>query len=199
MGILVNPTRHNRLLQAIPGTRLLLESFGLVGAGIPDMRNGERRWVITSVLAPVPGRALGGIRVRVEDQKGFVSFCNQRDLELLLGLARPGDICPWLKADYPEFDSKEFYGLCADEEDLLDDLHQRELQHRAEHPGVIPFGSQLTRYIHLDDGRDIEELMMMCYDCDPVTGLGPDPRFETVGDRWTRVERSRVEWSLHSI
>lgn len=196
--MLLNPSRDRRLLQALPGTRLLLESFGLLGAAITDPKNRVRRWVITSVLAPVPGRSLGGIRARLEDQKGFVTFCNQRDLELLLGLARPGQICPWLKADYPELDDRDFYGLCADEEDLLDDLHERELRHRAEFPGVIQSGSQLTRYLHLDDARDAEELMMMLDDCDPVSGLGPDPRFETLMSRWTRVERNRVEWSLHS-
>lgn len=195
--MLFNPSRSQHLLRAIPGTRLLLESFGLVGAMLVDPRDRMRCWNITSVLAPVPGRSLGGIRVRVEDQKGFVSFCNQRDLELLLGLGEPGAMCPWLQKSYPELDSRDFFGLCVDEEDLRDDLHERELRFRAENPGVIPFGSQLTRYIHLDEDQDVEELMMMLYDCDPDTGLGPDHKLETISSRWTRVERNKVQWLLH--
>lgn len=196
--MLLNPHRSQHLLQAIPGTRLLLESFGLIGVAFPDLHDGARAWTIMTVLAPVPGRALGGIRVRVEDQKGFTSFCNQRDLELLLGLARPGMMCPWLRTEYPDFGDLDFFGLCADEEDLRDDIHERELRIRAEHPGVIPFGTQLTRYLHLDT-QDVEELMMMLYDCDPKSGLGPDHRLETVSSRWTRIERNKVEWSLHMM
>lgn len=197
--MLFNPHRHQHLLQAIPGSRLLLETFGLLGAYFPDLYNRERAWTIVTVLAPIPGRALGGIRVRVEDQKGFSSFCNQRDLELLLGLAQPGMLCPWLRQEYPEFDDAEFFGLCADEEDLLDDLHERELRIRAENPGVIPFGTQVLRLLHTDQKVDSEELMMMSYDCDPISGLGPDTRFSTIGSRWTRIERNKVEWSLHQM
>jgi len=197
--MLLNPHRSQHLLQAIPGTRLLYETFGLIGASFPDIYDGARAWTIMAVLAPVPGRALGGIRVRVEDQKGFTSFCNQRDLELLLGLARPGTVCPWLRTKYPEFDEVDFFGLCIDEEDLIDDLHERELRIRAETPGVLPFGMQLTRYLHLEYKRDAEELLMMLYDCDSESGLGPDQRLETVSNRWTRVERNRVEWQLHMM
>lgn len=196
--MLLNPHCSHQILQAIPGTRLLVESFGLLGVALQDPKDDIRSWTIISVLAPIPKRSLGGLRVRVLDQKGFVSFCNQRDLELLLGLAQPGALCPWLRERYPEFDSREFFGFCVDEEDLLDDLHERELHIRTCHPGVLPFGAQLTRYIHLDDGNDVEELLMMLYDCDPITGLGPDSRIDTISRRWTRVERNKVEWMLHS-
>jgi hypothetical protein len=197
--MLLNPHRSSHLLQAVPGTRILIESFGLIGVTFQDLKDRTRSWTITSVLAPIPGRALGGVRVRAVDTKGFASFCNQRDLELILGLAEPGMTCPWLRERYPEFDERDFYGMCADEEDLLDDLYEHEQRFRQTTPDVLEFGSQFTRLLHIEEGHDVEELMMMLYDCDPVTGYGPDPRFETLTSRWTRVERSKVEWSLHGM
>lgn len=194
--MLLNPSRTPSLLRAIPGTRVLVESFGLIGATFSDPVDGARRWTITSVFAPLPGRAIGGLRVRVQDQKLFSSFCNQRDLELMLGLAEPGMTCPWLQERYPEIDSPDFFGPCMDEEDIRDDLFEHERRFRQEHE-VLPYGAQFTRYMHLDDAVDVEELDMMLYDCDPGTGMGPDPRFETLDSRWTRVERNRVQWLTH--
>ncbi len=191
--MLLNPFRQ--ILHAIPGTRILQEGFGLLGAEVQDPVNKRRRWTITAVLAPIPGRAIGGVRARLEDQKGFVTFCNQRDLELLLGLADPEEKCHWLGSDYPEINSRDFYGLCADEEDLQDDMFDRELTLRASHPGVLPFGLEITRLVHVSPKLDVEEQNMMLYDCDQVSGLGPDPRFETMSSRWTRVGREAVLWT----
>jgi hypothetical protein len=128
------------------------------------------------------------------DQKRFTTFCNQRDLELLLGLAKPGDLCPWLDRDYPELDSREFFGLCADEEDLDDDLLEWELLIRNEHPGVLPWGMEFTRRLHLSDGLDAEEVNVMLWDCDPHTGLGPDTNIQTIRHRWSAQGRDRVRW-----
>jgi hypothetical protein len=179
---------------------MLIESLGLIGAVIEDNRRRDRWWKITNLFAPIKNRHLGGIRAKLEDQKGFITFCNQRDLELLLHLAEPGDFCPWTDDEYPELESRDFYGLCADPEDLEDDLFDRELQLRAlmasssEYPDVIPYGYQFTRRVHISRGVDAEEVDMMLFDCDPDTGLGPDPRFETLMRRWTKVERSTITW-----
>ena len=87
-----------------------------------------------------------------------------------------------------------------DEEDLEDDLFERELHLRGlmaasvEYPDVIPFGYEMPRRLHMGKGHDVEELNTMLYDCDPTTGYGPDPRFETLMKRWARVERNRVRW-----
>ncbi len=169
-------------------------ALGLVGACIDDPKRDGRVWHIVNLYAPIERRHLGGIRAKLVDNKGFVTFCNQRDLELLLGLAKPGQLCLWMDKDYPELDSREFYGLCADEEDLQDDLFERELVLRNEQPGVLPFGLELTRHLHLSSGLDVEELITMLWDCDPDTGWGPDIRLETVHHRWTSVERERVLW-----
>lgn len=192
--MLLNPYRVT--VQAIPGSRILQDSLGLIGATVEDPKEPERFWTIVNAYAPINGRMVGGIRVKLEDTRGFITFCNQRDLELILGLAKPGDICPWLNRDYPSFDEESFYGLCADEEDLRDDLYDRELELRATNTGVLQFGTELYRRVHLSRKNDHEELLMMTYDCDPETGYGPDPRLGTLSSRWTRVERNRLRWEM---
>lgn len=194
--MLLNP--YQVTVQAIPGSRILQDDLGLLGAIIEDPREAGRSWTIVNVYAPVEGRRLGGIRVKLEDSRGFTTFCNQRDLELILGLAKPGNFCPWLNEEYPEIKSEEFFGLCADEEDLRDDLYDRELEIRAQEQGVLPYGLQLYRRIHLSRRNDHEELFMMMYDCDPETGLGPDPRLKTLPSRWNRIERNRLRWEAVS-
>lgn len=191
--MLLNPyTTH---VQTLPGTRILTETLGLIGAVIPDLYESSRRWTIISLYAPIAGRALSGIRAKLEDQKGFVTFCNQRDLEVLIGLAKPGDYCLWAREEYPEPRSRDFYGLCVDSEDLEDDLYDREILIRAELPGVLPNGIELTRRIHIDGPNvDVEEFDLFLDDCDPITGLGPDLRLDTVMSRWKRVERTRLNW-----
>jgi hypothetical protein len=192
--MLLNP--YQTLLEVLPGSRMLRDAsaLGLVGVCIDDPKRAGRAWQITNLYAPIERRHLGGIRAKLLDQKGFVTFCNQRDLELLLGLAKPGQLCIWTDQDYPELDSQEFYGLCADEEDLQDDLFERELVLRGEQPGVLPYGLELTRRIHTSSGIDAEELNTMLWDCDPDTGWGPDVRLETVHNRWASVERTKVRW-----
>lgn len=195
--MLLNPFRTT--VQAIPGSRILQSELGLVGAVIYEEKAPERPWTIVGVYAPIKGRRLGGIRVKLQDDKGFVTFCNQRDLELFLGIAKPGNLCPWLGTDYPEFESDDFFGLCADEEDLRDDLYDRELELRAQNTGVLPYGHEVYRLIHLSRKNDHEELYMMLYDCDPETGYGPDPRLVTLPSRWTRIERNKLRWEALSL
>lgn len=193
--MLLNP--FSTLLRVIPGSRVLEDALGLgvIGLTIEDRSKPGRIWAVTNLYAPIESRKLTGIRAKLEDQKGFVSFCNQRDLELFLGLGQPGHPCFWLDEDYPEMDSPEFYGLCADWEDLRDDLYERELQLRMQSmEAVLPFGLELTRRVHMSSGIDVEELQMMLYDADPESGWGPDPRLETLDARWSRVERRKVQW-----
>lgn len=193
--MLLNP--FSTLLRVIPGSRILEDALGLgvVGLNIEDPSKPGRIWAVTNLYAPIESRRLSGIRAKLEDQKGFITFCNQRDLELFLGLGQPGKPCYWLDGDYPEMNSPEFYGLCADWEDLRDDLFERELQLRMQSQDpVLPFGLEVTRRVHMSSGIDVEELQMMLYDADPESGWGPDPRLETLDSRWTRVERNKVRW-----
>ncbi len=196
--MLINP--FTSALQTIPGSRMLVESMGLIGASFPDEKTKGRDWTICNLYAPITRRNLGGIRAKLEDQKGYITFCNQRDLELLLGLACPGDICPWTEQEYPEMDSREFYGMCTDDEDLKDDLFAFELALRAamaaspEYPDFIPYGYQTERRVHVSRSKDVVDRWIMLNDCDPETGYGPDPRLETLNSRWSKIERDPLPW-----
>lgn len=189
--MLLNPCKTK--LPVIPGTRILENNLGLAGFQYQDPVSPGRIWTIQYLFAPVMRRALGGIRAKLVDDKGFITFCNQRDLEIILGIAKPGELCYWADQDYPEVGSKEWYGLCVDDEDLKDDLHERELRLREQYPGLLPNYIELTRRIH-DDGADSEELDMLLWDMDVLTGLGPDTRLETIDSRWVKVDRTRLKW-----
>jgi hypothetical protein len=132
------------------------------------------------------------------DMKGFISFCNQRDLEVLLGIARPGSVCLWADMDYEEVGERGWFGLCVDDEDLEDDLLERELRLRETYPGVLPANLQISRRIH-NAGSDQQELHLLIGDVDPATGIAPDPRLETINKRWVRIERVPLQWEMTDI
>lgn len=189
--MLINP--YQVRLPTYPGTRLLQETFGLTGYQVLDDKDPERTWVLQALYEPLPERMVGGIRAKLYDQKGFVTFCNQRDLEVLLGIASPGTRCRWLGKDYAAPGDRNWFGLCTDSDDLVDDLFERELWLRQTQP-LLPSNLELTRRVHMDEGYDVEELDLLLWDADPDTGYGPDPRFETIERRWRRVSRDRVVW-----
>ena len=183
-------------LTTIPGTRILENSWGMSGLEVNDPEESGRRWTIHWLLAPIRGRALGGVRALMGDQKGFVTFCNQRDLEVMLGIGRPGSHCYWLREDYPEPGARNWFGPCCDEEDLRDDLHSRECQLREQYVGhpCLPPGLELIRRVHVDLNNDVEEMLTLLGDADMDTGVYPDPRLETISRRWVRVEKQPVIW-----
>ena len=174
---------------------MIQTDLGIRGAEIYDPKEPLRRWFVESLLAPVDGRALGGIRAKLVDEKGFVSFLNQRDLEVSLGIGTPGKWCIWAGAPYVDADHEDWFGVCADEEDLLDDLQEREFLLRAGSPqGVLYSPLDLTRRVHTEPYNDFEEDFVLLWDMDPDTGLGPDPRLETIARRWMRSDRRRLLW-----
>jgi hypothetical protein len=192
--MLLNPMQS---LPTLPGSRMLVDGFGLVGVLIEDPHQPGRTWTLCNLFAPIHGRVLGGIRAKLMDQKGFISFINQRDLELLLDIAKPGDWCHYMNGTYPYINDEDsgWFGICCDSEDLLDDLYERELLLRQEYGGYLPEHLQLTRRIHHDDDREEEELLLLLWDKDPETNYSPDPRLETLMRRWTTIERTRLQWS----
>jgi hypothetical protein len=189
--VLVNPTSS---VPVLTGTRLLADGLGVLGATIEDPKTSGRVWQVTSLYAPVPGRARGGIRAKLVDNKGFTSFLNQRDLELGIGLARPGQWCQWLEDYYPGINDPEYFGPCLDAEDLTDDLLEREYYIRACMPSPLPSGLALERHLHLDHGQDVLERLTLLWDMDRETGAAPDCRLETVERRWARIEREKLCW-----
>lgn len=177
------------------GTRLLQDTFGVMNIQVRDPKESGRLWEVQSIYAPIPGRALGGVRAKLVDTKGFITFCNQRDLEVLVGLGAPGRWCRWLGGDYVHPDDREWCGLCADEEDLLDDLQERELMLRSQvQGGVLTTPLEFTRRVHLEPKNDFEELFILLGDFDPDTGMYPDPRLETIERRWVRSHREKLRW-----
>jgi hypothetical protein len=129
------------------------------------------------------------------DELGFVAFCNQRDLEVILGLGKSGEFCHWFNGHYPEPGDRNWYGLCCDAEDLLDDLQERELRLREQYPEVLPNHLEITRRVHTGS-KDLEELHVLLWDMDPDTGYSPDTRLETIERRWAKVEAPVVKWEL---
>lgn len=212
--MLFNPARHPELLRVVAGTRILDQEPAqrlnfLLSLPVKDPDDSSRVWTIAGIYGPAPRRRLGGLRVKLTDQKGFTTFCNQRDLELLLGMVKPGQWCEWTSAPYPELGSIDFFGLCMDDADLEDDLLDWEFAVRMQAanegwllpgnvlPDHLPNGNfiQFTRRVHLDADRDQEELFLFNRDCDPATGLGPDFSLNHINFRWSRVEKERVTWS----
>ena len=193
--MLFNPYTEPHRVVPYNGTRMLQETFGLLHTHVFDPKDSGRHWQVTSVYAPIGSRMIGGIRAKLVDTKGFVTFCNQRDLEVLLGLATPGKWCRWLAEEYVHPDDRGWCGLCADEDDLLDDLQERELVMRGQVPnGILQPPMGFVRRVHLEPKSDFEDLFILLGDYDQDTGFYPDPRFETIERRWVRSQRERVRW-----
>ena len=172
--MILNPFMDD--VSTIPGTRILSNQRGIHGTSVVDPRNPDRFWTIQWLFAPLPTRLLGGVRAMLTDVKGFITFCNQRDLEVILKMARPGSYCKWAREDYPEPGQVAWYGLCCDEIDLEDDLFMRECEirtHYTEAP-YLPTGMELLRRVHFDENSDAEEMLTLLGDCDMDTGAWPD-------------------------
>jgi len=175
----------------IPGTRLLEETFDLIGE--PVEWPAGRRWTILGFYEPKGARYVSaGVRARVRDEKGFYSFINQRDLELLLDPGLAGRWCEWMGEDYPEPGGRLWYGPCVDAIDLADDMHAIEQELRCEYGEPLP-EMGLERRIH-DYGSDWAREELLLRDFDPETGLCPDSRLETINSRWVTAERRQVAW-----
>lgn len=193
--MIVNPyTQEGRsLIRPLGDTNLLEHTFGLVGKCITDLHNRYREWTVHALYAPVSGRSVGGIRAKLVDQKGFITFCNQRDLEVLLDLASPGAWCQWLGSDYAEPFTNEWIGLCADENDLIDDLYDREVEARALYcprNEPLPDSLNFNRRVHNGLHDDFEEEVLFLGDTYYETSAQIDSSFETVINRWRSVERT---------
>jgi hypothetical protein len=173
---------------------MLITDLGLTGTEIVDPRNSRRRWTVDSLYGPVYGRRLGGIRLKLVDQKGFTTFCNQRDFEVLIKLAEPGDWCQWMGEPYVDPKEEGWCGFCMDLTDLEDDLYERELALRSEHQSILPDGLDALRRVHVDYLRDAEDMWVLLWDRAPETGRGPDTRLETIYSRWTCASRDWLEW-----
>ena len=188
--MLINPYL-NPNLPVVPGTRMLREDFGLVGFALADPTTPGRTWNVQSVYAPLWERKLSGIRIKLIDNKNFVTFCNQRDFEVLLGIGAPGNWCQWADQEYVGQDDENWFGFCMDDPDLVDDLYERELELLAQYQlGQVDWSStEISRRIHLGDQSDAEDLWI------PDLGQAVETlNMVSLYNRWLRISRDRVEW-----
>lgn len=174
------------------GTRLLDATLDVVGLAVLDPRVPTRAWAVQTFFAPITRRMIGGVRARLVDAYGFVSFINQRDLEVLLGLGVAGQLCPWTGGRYIGVGERDWCGLFVDDDDLLDDLQLRELELRMQSielglGPVLQEGMTLTRLVHVDEGLDLEEAFQLVWD-DGYSDM------ERLQSRWSRLLRRRVAW-----
>ena len=190
--MLVHPFEYR--LTPIPGTRLLEETFDVVGETV-EWPPG-RRWNVLGLYAPKGGRyVLAGVRARVKDQKGVYSFINQRDLEILLDPRLVGTWCKWMGEEYPEPGQRLWYGPCTDVIDLQDDLHAIEMELRADMDCFdVPLPPLSVERTTHDNGSDWHRVELLLQDQNKYTGASPDLDVKTISDRWVTSERSAVSW-----
>lgn len=187
--MIVNPFTERDRLSTFKGTRILRNDFNLLDHTIEDARRPTREWTIVGVYAPLTCRAVEGIRVKVVDQSGVITFIEQMDLEVLLGLARSGAMCVWSGKRYAGPGDSSFVGLVCDEDDQLDDLMDTENVIRRS-VAIIPNRTTIHRKLQLEFGHEVEETWMMMGDSDVESGMSPDLRMETIERRWKRISRT---------
>ena len=138
-------------LDAVPGTRLVLNPYGHIGKRFPDPENSCRVWAVFNEFLPNEDSPL--IRLRAVDQKGFVTFINEMDCDLLRGTARPRQLHARTELQYPEIGCHRdgWRGMYVTERDLEDDLHIRELELRAQYGWYILLADpRESRVLELD-------------------------------------------------
>jgi len=187
--VIVNPFAEKGRLATFKGTRMLRDDFNLIDRTVTDVRQPYREWTIVGVYSPLTCRAVEGIRVKVVDESGVLTFIEQMDLEVLMGLANKGDLCSWSGKRYLGPGDNAFAGLVCDEDDLLDDLMDTENVIRISTP-VIPDRTTIHRKLRLEFGHEVEETWMMLGDLDVERGTSPDTRMETLERRWRRISRT---------
>ncbi len=136
-----------------------------------------RMWTVTSTYAPIKQLRIAGMRMRLQDQKGFITFCNQRDFEVLAGVGSPDAWCRWLGDRYVEQGSTQWFGFCWESFDHEDDLAEWSVLLASE--GKLVENVDIERKI-FDDGVDWIE------------------RSYFNGEAWIRVEREKENWEACS-
>jgi len=187
--MIVHPTRDRHLMGIIPGSRILKETFNLIGHEIVDRQTPGGKWLISGVYAPIAGRKPQGIRVKVTNpMTQAVTFVEQLYLEVALSIAEPGSYCLWSQSAYPAPGSSSFHALVCDDDDLEDDLYDRELIYR-DLPDPLPEGSTIERTYQSEPGAVFHEILTLV---NGPANRGPNSLgIQNIDARWKRVERSR--------
>ena len=193
MKVLINPILERDTLRAVGDSRMLEDGLGILGISFKDPYNPARIWTVQGLYLPIDGMAIGGVRAKVNDQFGYFSFVNQRDLEVLIEEAEPGNYCRWMGSDYVGPQDRRWIGLGVDEVDLEDDLYERELILRRDSAtGILDPNTEIHRRYH--SGGDYLDTCILMWDVDVDTGESPDTKFHTLMRRWRRIGRERLRW-----
>lgn len=183
--MLFNPSRDR--LSTFGKTRLVTTDLGLIGHKLRCPRV-NRIFTITQLFAPVQRTSIGGLRARVVDVKGFSSFINQRDLEVLLGVGSPDLECAWLGKNYVDSSSSDWGGFALSPPyESEDDMLIREMEW-IDAGNAFAYGASLQRRVHQEEGKDVEEEWLFL---STKQLIAP----EDVGKRWTRSDSQRVRWN----
>ena len=177
-------------MPTIGNSRILRDDFGLIGHAVHDQRVDGGKWFIHGVYAPLGSHRPSGIRVKVvHPPSSTVTFIGQIYLEVALGLATPGSLCPWAGIPYPRPGTPTFYALVCDDDDLEDDLYDRELVLRSDATEILREGTTITRRYQHEPGSIYRETLILVRDRGG-SGEVPANQLDGVGTRWQRVERS---------
>ncbi len=197
---------RNHLQTVHPHINRLIETFGYVGETVVDPFVPGRGWTVEA--AYLPTRTANGLTYsegplfRCFDQKTVFGYICMRDLEVLLGIGRPGDPIPWDQPPqerYPrpdlnwqntfsDGDWAGFHGY-----DQGNELYERELELR--HSGDLYPGRVISYYMVVASCRNnIDEVEIMDYEF-----LGVHESYQmtvgTVDSRWKALRSYKsVKW-----
>jgi hypothetical protein len=164
-----------------PDSRQLLLTLPAEGEVFKDPRNKRRTWRVLSFFQPAHRY---GLRARLVDNKHVVGWCNQRDLELLLGQADAGERCPWLGEDYVGPQNPGWVGIGMEPVDWQDELRLREIDMLTQGCEIAPW----TELETLCEWASRPCFARYLYNGGPFDG--PD-----VTLRWLPYEKEMIEWN----
>lgn len=178
-----NPHRH---MPVLANSYQLIDELGLPGQQLFDDET-SRIWTVIAVYAP--RSVTGGVRIKLNDNRGFVSFLEQEDYEVIFDMVQPGDICPWSGRKYAGPGDRDWNGLYADDFDLKDDLYDRHQEFVRIYNGYVPTDALIQRCVH-SENRDFLEswgYLPSLAGHIPITA-------DNVDTAWVRVESMNVKW-----
>lgn len=173
--------------------------------------NTGRIWETRCIFNPIPQRMIAGYRWMCVDQFGFISYVEQRDFEMLLGIGKPGDKIPWNpRYKYVEYSDPEFCGLQLDDDDIDEIIYMYEEGLRQQSSNGL-----LNGFVQWNDGPQVADLFLQLMTSEnanymyhfsfltdsmreiiepnsQIKQYVPNWRVGNVRSRWAKVEALRI-------